>query len=238
MKMTVVFALSLILALTACSGSTDTASSAGTGPEAAAALAAESVAAQGALSPVAQNILGLLKLEDTELAVDPAQAATLLPLWQAYRSLLNSDTTAPAELEALQMQLEEALTAKQRDTIAAMDLSPQDLMAMAQELGAVSAPSDGFADANGVGSNRPDFGDERPDGGGPGGGGPGGMGPPAGGFMPGQGYDPPAGGGGELDPQALATLQARRASGGGAQDRFSLVLLDPLIKLLKERAGS
>lgn len=233
MKMTVVFALSLILALTACSGSTDTASSAGTGPEAAAALAAESVAAQGALSPVAQNILGLLKLEDTELAVDPAQAATLLPLWQAYRSLLNSDTTAPAELEALQMQLEEALTAKQRDTIAAMDLSPQDLMAMAQELGAVSAPSDGFADANGVGSNRPDFGDERPDGGGPGG-----MGPPAGGFMPGQGYDPPAGGGGELDPQALATLQARRASGGGAQDRFSLVLLDPLIKLLKERAGS
>ncbi len=100
----------------------------------AAAVAGGLAAAQGALSPVAQNIVGLLKLEDTELAVDPAQAETLLPLWQAYRSLLNSDTTAPAELEALQAQISQALSDEQQAAIAAMDLSPEDMSAV-EELG-------------------------------------------------------------------------------------------------------
>jgi len=40
-----------------------------------------------------------------------------------------------------------------------------------------------------------------------------------------------------LDPQAIATLQASRPAGRQG-DRFSLILLDPLIELLKERAGA
>ena len=227
-KKIVVLGLALILALTACSGSTESAVSGGTGTDAATASVVESVAAQGALSPVAQNILGLLKLEETELAVDPAQAATLLPLWQAYRSLLNSDTTAPAELEALQSQISQALTDEQQDAIAAMALNSEDMSALMEELGV--AP---FGAAAG---DRAGLGGSLPSGGGPGGG----MVPPEG-FVPGQGMGQGMGPGVAaaegLDPQAIATLQASR-SAGRQGDRFSLALLDPLIELLKERAGA
>lgn len=230
MKKTVVLGLALIVALTACGGGSDSAASGGTGTgtEAADTSAVESVVAQGALSPVAQNILGILELEGTELAVDPAQAATLLPLWQAYRSLLNSDTTAPAELEALQAQINQALTDKQQDAIAAMDLSPQDMSTLMEELGVT--PSAGTA------RDRATFGGALPPDGGPAGG----MVPPDG-FVPGQGMGQGMGPGAAaaegLDPQALATLQASR-SAGGQGDRLSRALLDPLIELLKERAGS
>ncbi len=140
MKKILVFGMILILVLTlgACGGNTGSAAPANTGTDTAAASVADGPFSQGALSPVAENILGILKLEETDLAVDSKQAATLLPLWQAYRSLLNSDTTAPAELEALQAQIGQALTDEQQATIAAMDLSPQDMFTMAEELGVTS----------------------------------------------------------------------------------------------------
>jgi hypothetical protein len=104
MKKILVVGLAMMMTLAACGGSGESTVSTAAGTDGTA-VADESVAAQGALSPAAQNILGLLKLEDTELAVDPSQAETLLPLWQAYRSLLNSDTTAPAGAGALQAQI-------------------------------------------------------------------------------------------------------------------------------------
>ncbi len=134
MKKILVIGLAMMMTLTACGGSVESTARPRRG-QTAPPSPRMAVAAQGALSPVAQNILGLLKLEDTELAVDPAQAATLLPLWQAYRSLLNSDTTAPAELEALQAQISQALTDEQQDAIAAMDLSPEDMSTLMEELG-------------------------------------------------------------------------------------------------------
>jgi hypothetical protein len=230
MKTILVIGLAMMMILTACGGSVESTDSPAAGTDGAAA-AGELVAAQGALSPVAQNIIGLLKLEDTELAVDPAQAETLLPLWQAYRSLLNSDTTAPAELEALQAQINQALTDKQQDAIADMDLSPEDMSTLMEELGVTP-----FGGAAGDGP-RVGPGGAFPSDGGPAEG----IAPPDGGFVPGQGVGPGIGGGGAaaegLDPQAIATLQASRPAGRQG-DRFSLVLLDPLIELLKERAGA
>ncbi len=228
MKKILVVGLAMMMTLAACGGSVESTVSAAAGTDGAA-VANELVAAQGALSPVAQNIVGLLKLEDTELAVNPAQAETLLPLWQAYRSLLNSDTTAPAELEALQAQISQALSDEQQDAIAAMDLSPEDMSTLIEELGVTS-----FGGAAGDGT-RVGPGGAFPSDGGPAGG----MAPPDG-FVPGQGMGQGGGGGaaaGGLDPQAIATLQASRPAGGQG-DRFSLVLLDPLIELLKERAGA
>ena len=230
MKKILVVGLAMMMTLAACGGSVESTVSASAGMDGAA-VADELVAAQGALSPVAQNILGLLKLEDTELAVDPAQAETLLPLWQAYRSLLNSDTTAPAELEALQAQISQALTDEQQDAIAAMDLSPEDMSTLMEELGVTL-----FSGAAGDGT-RPGLGGAFPSDGGPAGG----MVPPDGGFVPGQGMGQGMGAGGAaaegLDLQAIATLQAGRPAGRQG-DRISLALLDPLIELLKERAGA
>ena len=49
---------------------------------------------ENALSVPMQLVLGTLMLEDTELSVDSNQAAQLLPLWKAARSLGSSDTAA------------------------------------------------------------------------------------------------------------------------------------------------
>jgi hypothetical protein len=228
--------LVLSLVLAACGSSSTTSTTTGTGPAAASAGTAEP--AQGALSPTARNILGIFKLEGTDLAVDAAQAATLLPLWQAYRSLLKSGTAAPAELEAVQTQIGEALTAKQQDAIAAMNLTPQDMFAMAEQLGVTQAAAS---------TNGTDSGSNRPfvfNGGGPGGPAGGGesnrSGGGGGGFVfRGEG-GMPGGEAGGFDPSTMmqGTPQARQSSRSGQGDRFSLALLDPLIELLKERAGS
>lgn len=233
--------LVLTLSLAACSTASPTSTT--TETDASSTSADGTTLMRGELSTVARDILGIFKLEGTELAVDSVQAAALLPLWQAYRSLLNSDTTASAELEALQTQIDEALTAEQRDAIAAMNLTPQDMFAMAQELGVTQPPTS--AEGTDNGSNGPifTFGD-----GGPGGAeGPrldsgGGMPVPeaGGGFViQGEG-NMPAGGAGGFDPSLMmgGTPQPGQAARSGQGDRMSMMLLDPLIKLLKERAGS
>lgn len=232
--------LSLILA--ACGG-TDSASPATSATETATASTGGIGAMQGELSTIARDMLGIFKLEGTDLAFDADQAAASLPLWQAYRSLLNSDTTAAAELEALATQIDEALTAEQHAAIAAMNLTPQDLFAMAEELGvAQSLPS---AVGTQREADRPGFAF--------GGGGPGGAqgprleagaeapAPGAGGsVIRGEGGGMPFGEAGAFDPSMMTRGTPRPGQGmrGGMGDRLSQRLLDPLIDLLKERAAS
>lgn len=236
--------LVLSLALAACStGITTSTTSTTAGTDTATASADGAAPMQGELSTLATDILGIFKLEGTDLAVDSTQAATLLPLWQAYRSLLNSDTTASAELEALQSQIDEALTAEQQDAIAAMNLTLQDMFATAEELG-VAQPR-ASADGTDTGADRPSF--RFGDGPGIAGGGvppsgAGGMTNPGegGGFViQGEGRMP-FGEAGAFDPSMMmeVTPQPGQVARGGLSGRFSLALLDPLIELLKERAGS
>jgi len=84
-----------------------------------------------ALDASSQLVLGTLRLEGTENAVTPEQAAALLPLWQA----LQGGVTAQAEVNAVLKQIEGTMTQEQLATIAAMQLTQEDLRAWMEEQG-------------------------------------------------------------------------------------------------------
>jgi PBP1b-binding outer membrane lipoprotein LpoB len=129
-----------------------------------------------ALTIQAQLALGTVQLDDTNLAVDESQAATLLPLWQALQTLSQSDTTAEVELQAVVNQIEGSMKAEQINAIAAMQLTEASMTELAES--GDLALGRGFGGGNG---------EQR--GAGQGQGGPGGF---AGGSLPGAG---PGGGG-------------------------------------------
>jgi hypothetical protein len=80
-------------------------------------------------------LIGSVILEGTENAIQPDQAAQLVPLWKALRSLSESETTAQVELDALVDQIAENMTPAQNEAIAGMSLTMQDLAAVAETLG-------------------------------------------------------------------------------------------------------
>lgn len=197
----------LLLAVTACTASGAPA----VGSAATAAAAAQSAAGAPALSQRARLALGTLQLEGTDLDVDAAHAADLLLLWQALRALDESATAAEAERTALLSQIEATMTAEQREAIARMDLTPENLRTILQERGI------GF---RGQGGARSQGGPPGGFQGGPQGGVPGAGGPP-GGF-------PGAGG-----PNPSGTPVARAGAGGGL-DRFAT---QAVIQWLEQKAG-
>ena len=196
----------------------------------------------GSLTGTNKLALGTLKLEGTENAVTPAQAAQLLPLWQMLQGgSLQSDQ----ETEAVVKQIEGKMTSAQMTAIEAMALKWPDVQTWMQEQG-IEMPTP----AAGQGGPRNLSAEERAKTTPPAGqGGPGGaqnlseeertklrqqfenmtaeqratrmaeMGVqrPEG---AGQGFDPNAGPGG--------------AAGGARQSSF---LLDPLVELLTQRAA-
>jgi hypothetical protein len=175
-----------------------------------------------ALTIQTQLTLGILKLEETDLAVDKEQAAELLTLWQAIRSLSSSDITAEGEIEAIVNQILDTMSPEQLKAIAAMELTQEGIFELTQELGIARG-----GDWTGEGDPR----SSAPDGMVPGsGGGPGGgMG--GGRFSEGEGSL-------DLDPEQIATLQAERTEKQSSGDRFSMFLINPLIQMLEERLQS
>ncbi|MEA1977959.1 MAG: hypothetical protein U9N80_08660 [Chloroflexota bacterium] len=173
-----------------------------------------------------QLTLGILKLEETDLAVDSEQAAELLTLWQAIRSLSSSDITAEGEIEAIVNQILDTMSPEQLEAIAAMELTQEGILELTQELGIARG-----GDWTGEGDPR----SSAPDGmvpgsgGGPGGGMGGGLG--GGRFSEGEGTL-------DLDPEQIATLQAERAEKQSSGDRFTMFLINPLIQMLEERIQS
>jgi len=175
----------------------------------------------GALSVGSQLALGTLQLEETENSVTPEQATTLLPLWQA----LQGGVTAQAEVDAVLKQIEGTMTPEQLAAIAAKQLTQDDLRGL-------GIPPGGGAGAGGGGQELSP--DERA-------------------------TRQAERGGGEMPPEAAtrraemenmseeerealrATAQAGGMSGGpggragGGQGQF-IILLDPLIELLTQRA--
>ena len=193
---------------------------------------------QNALPISAQLGFGTLLLENSDYAVNPAQAVELLPLWKAARSLSESETVAEAEMEAVFNQIEDTMTSEQIAFIADMQLTGEEMAQLMEELGI----SFGFGDGARFGNLTPEqqataqaareSGEGFPGGGFPGGGFPGGGNPGGqgqGGF---QGF-----GGGNLTPEQQETAEARRAERGNIGARFALVFVDPLIELLEERAA-
>ena len=182
-----------------------------------------------------QLMLGTVKLDETEYAVDAEQASQLLPLWKALDSLSESDTVAQVEYDALVSQIEDTMTSEQNEAIASMNLTMQDMAGVMETLG--------------VESNFGRFGDIDPEmqatmeaaresgdfpGGGPGGdfpgGGPGGDFPGGG---PGGGFG--AFGGAEMDPSARETAMAERGGMRGARSGINSFLLDSIIKFLEAK---
>lgn len=188
---------------------------------------AQTGAQEPTLSPVLRLLVGIFRFEGTEDAVTPEQAAQLLPLWKGYRALSQSSAAAPAELEGLIKQLEEAMTPAQRQKIAAMSLTYADVQALAEERG--------IALGGGRFGANPERSATRTAQGGASQGGQGAAGaPPV--FVPGGGpgmFGGPVGQGGATpNPEVIATLRAR------ASTRVPTALLDALIAFLQERAGS
>lgn len=178
---------------------------------------------ENALTIPTQLLVGTFELEGTDLFVGSDQAESLLPLWKAYRSLLQSDTTADVETTAIINQIQEGMTTEQIEAIAAMQLTQEDVFPLVQELGflpegALSERGSGFSPGGGG------FGGNFPGGGPP-------AGSPGGGSGGGQG-----GFGQDLSPEQIATLQARRAEGGDRGDRMNLFLIPPLIELLESKS--
>ena len=165
-------------------------------------------------------ILGTYRLEQTDLKIDQGQAAALLPLWKAYRALLESDSAAHEELDAVIRQIQENMTPEQLEVIENTENNPEDSFALLQELGVMPESVQ-----QGDGTN----GDQFPGGGFRGGGFPGGAGM-------GGGQGPGATLGGDLSPEQRETLQAERGGTVGLGNRFGAMLIDPLIELLEERA--
>lgn len=103
-----------ILGLTACSGQTEPVIGQTTGAEEASDIE---------LPLQTQLMVGTFKLEETGQAVDADQANELIPLWKAYKSLLNSDSTSQLETDALLNQIYDTMTDEQMVEINTMDLS-------------------------------------------------------------------------------------------------------------------
>lgn len=178
---------------------------------------------EGAVSVSAQLMMGTLALQETDLAIDEGLAGELVPLWQAYQSLAQSDTAAAAETGAVINQIQDMMSDEQVLAIAEMMItqeSGQELLA-----GLTPAGADGEGGAGRLGGAG--FGGGAPGGGPPGGGAPGGGGRPGG-----------AGPGADLSPEARETAIAERF---GGEDPFTVladrVLVGAVIRTLQITAG-
>jgi len=131
-----VWHIGLVLALTAtalvgCGGGQDTSSAVDTGGSETYVSKVLDTSYPDAMNASSQLALGTLQLEGTENAVTPEQAAALLPLWQALRG----GVTVQAEVNAVLKQIEGTMAQEQLTAIAAMQLTQEDLRAWMQEQG-------------------------------------------------------------------------------------------------------
>lgn len=178
-------------------------------------------------------ILGTLQLREGEQAVDAAQAAELLPLWKAYRTLSQSDSTSDAERSALLQQIREAMRPDQLTAIDAQTMGAESRAALAAELG-LEMPEGGMGDlsqeemATRMSTRVAERGADPAamQAGGPAGGG---MMPPGGGGAPGGGAIAFGPGGPQGYTEGGASVR------GSAPGRANM-LLDALISYLEEIA--
>jgi hypothetical protein len=224
-KSALFLSMSMVFLLVAC-GSNNTTQAQATQAQDAQSQGSGQFAFQGEMPLESKLLFGSLMLEQTDMAITPEQAEELIPLWKLYTSLLDSDTTAEAELDAVVNSIQDAMTADQMEYIDGMQLGPEDMRQLMDDLGI------GFASR---GSDNQDSQNSQE-----------GFAPP-GGFVVvpgegpgqgqggGQGFDPGGGGFGNFSPEQRATAQAMRAEGGGGGRGFfaNTALIDALIELLQ-----
>ena len=221
--------------LAGCSGANSTTGSAapvGTQPPASAAAGILQTNYENALPAASQLAVGLFKLDASSAPLSAEQAAALLPLWKAYRSLSVGEGGSSEEINALIAQIQETLSEDQLKTIAAMQLTGQDLMQLAEENNLVLGGGSGGSGAGLSEEERATRQAQRFSGQGSD---PGGFPPPGGGMGAGGGMGP----GGEFQPGAMTTPSVRqtavaqRARTGDA--RVSPGLVEALIAYLEAK---
>jgi hypothetical protein len=174
-KTTILLLMTLTLVLTACGGTPSNTSERPSGTQGG--------PSAGALSAPMQVAIGTIKLDGTDNAVTAAQAKDLLPLWETLQVLYSSDTAATEEVDALEQQIQDTMTAQQTQAITALNLSRQDMFSIMQAQGGAAfgggqngIPPSGGSSGNGgrnFGGGGGEFQGPPPDGGGFPGGGPG-----------------------------------------------------------------
>ena len=175
---------------------------------------------------------GIFQLEDSDVPIDATQAAQLLPLWKAARSLSASDTVATAEIEALWKQIRNTLTTEQQQVIDSTDFSPEQFAALGEKYGLTLGfgPGGGQMDE----STRATVEALRASGQMPQRGQGGGMGLGPGGeggiIVGGPGGGEIAAGG---DPSAMQTAVAENGGTRGARMGLNSALLDAIITFLE-----
>ena len=211
----------VVAVLVGCSGEEATQASADAGDGETYTSEVLDISYSDALNASNQLVLGTMQLEGTEQAVTPEQAATLLPLWRA----MQGGVTAQAEVNALLKQIEGTMTQEQLQTIAAMQLTQEDLQAWMEEQGL--GMGGGFPGAGDMSEEERENLRATAE---------------AGGGMPGGGQF------GDLSDEEREALRATMeasggmpggAGGGRAGNRPGQfhILLDPLIELLEARAA-
>jgi hypothetical protein len=177
-----------------------------------------------------QLMLGTVKLDETEYPIDAEQAAALLPLWQALRSLASSDTTAQAEMDAVIASIQDGMTAEQMAAIEAMELTMRDFTDVAETLGIETGFGGRFGEMTpemqATMEAARESGEGRPGGFGPGEGFGGGMGP-GGGLGP--------GGAEGISPEMRATAMAARGESLNRGFGINTALLDGVITFLETK---
>lgn len=203
-----------VLLLTACGG---------TIPEAGAPQTSAD-APEFTIPPETALLIGTVRLDETDQAIDAAQATELLPLWKALRSLSESETASSLEVDALINQIQDTMTAEQMGAISAMNLTMEDFSALRETLGLEDT---GFGGGDITPALQATMQAARESG----------EAPPEG-FGGGQGMGGgPGGGGGEtaLDPAARETAIAERGGTRGAGVGINTALLDAIIAFLEAK---
>lgn len=143
----------MVLALAGCASGAATLAPAVTGSDTYASATLK-VDFDNALTVRNQLALGILNLEGTANEVTPAQAKSLLPLWQALRGTARSGAAATAEVDALLSQIEGALTPAQLEAISTLRLTQDDLRAWAESQGITVGTGTGAGAGGGMGAGR------------------------------------------------------------------------------------
>lgn len=121
-----------LLVLAGCGAKTEEAPAAANEP---ATSAGEIIVSDEGLGNKNVMLLGLYNLDKVGEPLTTEQAAELVTLWQAYKAVTTSGTSATEETEALINQMQGLLTGEQIAAINAMALDGDDLLAFYSEVG-------------------------------------------------------------------------------------------------------
>ena len=90
---------------------------------------------QESMPAATQLMLGTVKLEETDFAVTYDQSVELIPLWKAILSLVSSETTAQAEMDAVIASIQDTMTSDQMDEMQTMGLTNSDMTEVSELMG-------------------------------------------------------------------------------------------------------